>query len=77
MNSLNLLMLSGDRDVAQGKLGPFHVTLGGLAPHFDRIDVITPPAIGASSRSLHGNVFVHPSFRGRWSQSGFISSKAA
>ena len=70
-------MLSGDRDVAQGKLGPFHVTLGGLAPRFDRIDVITPPSAGASSRSLHGNVFVHPSFGSRWSQSGFISSKAA
>ena len=56
-------MLSGDRDVAQGKLGPFHV--------------ITPQSAGASSRSLHGNVFVHPSFRSRWSQSGFISSKAA
>ncbi|MCY3800004.1 MAG: glycosyltransferase [Chloroflexi bacterium] len=77
MDSLNLLMLSGDRDIAQGKLGPFHVTLGGLAPHFDRIDVITPPSVGASFRSLHGNVFVHPSLRSRWSQSGFISSKAA
>ncbi len=70
-------MLSGDRDVAQGKLGPFHVTLGGLAPRFDRIDVITPPSARASPRGLHGNVFVHPSFRGRWSQSGFIASKAA
>ena len=38
----SLLMLSGDRDVAAGRRGPFYYTLEGLSREFDRIDVLTP-----------------------------------
>ncbi len=77
MNDLNLLILSGDRDTALGRRGPFHVTLGGLASHFDRVDAITPGSTGAGPRNLHGNVFVHPIFGSRLLRSNFISSKAS
>ncbi len=72
---LNLLMLSGDRDIGRGRLGPFHTTLAGLASHFSRIDVLTPRSPGSSPRVVHGNVFVHPSTGGRKSQPRYIGRK--
>lgn len=75
MNDPNLLMLSGDRDVAQGRIGPFHVTLAGLASHFERVDVVTPGFTGAEPRKLHGNVFVHPVFGSRLLRSNSILRK--
>lgn len=61
----SLLMLSGDRDVAAGRRGPFYYTLEGLSREFDRIDVLTPNVRQAQPRTLHGGVHVHPSPGGR------------
>ena len=61
----SLLMLSGDRDVAAGRRGPFYYTLEGLSREFDRIDVLTPSARHAQPRTLHRGVHVHPSPGGR------------
>lgn len=56
---MKLLMISGDRSLAQGKQGAFWQTLEGLSKHFDRIDVLCPR--GGEERALFRNVFVHPS----------------
>ncbi|MCY3914291.1 MAG: glycosyltransferase family 4 protein [Chloroflexi bacterium] len=57
----SLLMLSGDRDVAAGRRGPFYYTLEGLSREFDRIDVLTPNVRQAQPRTVHRGVHVHPS----------------
>lgn len=59
--ALNVLMLSGDIAVAQGRRGVFDNTLRLLSSHWDRIDVVCPRAPGSAPRALYGNVFVHPS----------------
>ena len=59
--SVNLLMLSGDRDTAAGRRGPFYFTLGGLAPSFDRVDVLTPRVANGAPRVVHDRVHVQPS----------------
>ncbi len=61
----SLLMLSGDRDVAAGRRGPFYYTLEGLSEEFDRIDVLTPGVPNAKPHALHGGVHIHPSPGGR------------
>jgi len=61
----SLLMLSGDRDVAAGRRGPFYYTLEGLSREFDRIDVLTPNVRQAEPRTVHRVVHVHPSTGGR------------
>ncbi|MCC6934844.1 MAG: glycosyltransferase family 4 protein [Candidatus Yanofskybacteria bacterium] len=59
---MNVLMITGDRSLAEGKRGAFYNTLEELRRHVERIDVICP---GVSVRrydmSVFGNVFVHPS----------------
>ena len=55
---MKLLMLSGDRDVAIGRKGPFHATLQGLAAEFERIDVLTPRTTDPSKATPHPGVFV-------------------
>ena len=61
-------MFSGDRDVARGRMGPFHSTLEGISRFWDRIDVLTPRAEGASPKRLFGNVHIHPSSQARIAQ---------
>ena len=61
----SLLMLSGDRDVAAGRRGPFYYTLEGLSREFDRIDVLTPNVPNAQACTIHDGVHVHPSPGGR------------
>lgn len=61
----SLLMLSGDRDVAAGRRGPFYYTLEGLSREFDRIDVLTPNVRQAQPHTVHRVVHVHPSTGGR------------
>ncbi len=73
---LNLLMFSGDRDVAAGRQGPFHATLGGLIREFDRIDVLTPRVREAVPRVIHDAVHIHPSPAARWSQARWLQKKA-
>ena len=57
---MNLLMLSGDASVAQGR-GPFMQTLRRFSRHWDRIDVICPGGPDSEPTTLHENVYIHPS----------------
>ena len=68
----NLLMLSGDRAIGQGRQGPFHYTLAGLRRYWNRIDVLCPSAPGASARQPFDNVYVHPAAGVRAGQPRFI-----
>ncbi len=68
-------MYSGDGDVARGREGPFHNTLAGLSPHWERIDVITPGHADARPTTLFGNVHIHPSTRHRFIQRWFVVDK--
>ena len=68
-------MYSGDSDVARGREGPFHNTLAGLSPRWERIDVITPGHADARPTTLFGNVHVHPSTRHRFIQRWFVVDK--
>jgi glycosyltransferase involved in cell wall biosynthesis len=58
---MNLLMLSGDSSVAQGRQGTFYNMLRHFSQYWERIDVIVPHAAGAAARAVHGNVYLHPS----------------
>src|SRR5689334_1141513 len=58
---MNLLMLSGDSSVAQGRDSTFHQMLRRFAGYWDQIDVICPPSPDATLRRIHERVFVHPS----------------
>ncbi|OGN04582.1 MAG: hypothetical protein A3B99_04390 [Candidatus Yanofskybacteria bacterium RIFCSPHIGHO2_02_FULL_44_12b] len=60
---MKLLMISGDRSLAQGKKGAFYNTLEELRRHFERVVIICPP-IGNSKLKIvnyFDNVEVHPS----------------
>jgi glycosyltransferase involved in cell wall biosynthesis len=57
----NLLMISGDRALAQGKRGAFYNTLQQLHEHWDSIHVITPSIRKHVSTIFFGNVYVHAS----------------
>lgn len=76
-NPPNLLMLSGDRDVARGRKGPFFYTLAEFRRYWQRIDVIVPPQPGAAASCPYPNVHVHPGRGGRLSRAGFIAQQAA
>jgi glycosyltransferase involved in cell wall biosynthesis len=71
----NLLMVSGDIGVSVGRQGVFYETLRHLSRHFGRIDVLCPRVPGAAPRTVHGNVFVHPSPSGRALQPLFVTRK--
>ncbi len=69
----NLMMLSGDTVLATGRQGVFFGVLQELATHFSRIDVISPRPDGPTvTRSLFGNVFLHPAAGSRLFQVGHI-----
>jgi glycosyltransferase involved in cell wall biosynthesis len=74
---MNLLMLSGDTSVARGREGAFDAMLRRFSRYWDRIDILTPRAAGATERTLHDNVFVHPSTRSRLMQPFFIRDRGA
>ncbi|MDP4001798.1 MAG: glycosyltransferase [bacterium] len=59
----NLLMISGDRSLAEGKHGAFYNTLEELHKHFEKIDVICPKIRNSKLgiRNFFDNVEVHPS----------------
>lgn len=58
-----LLMVTGDRALAQGKKGAFYNTLEELHKHFERIDIITPQIEDYKSQitNIFDNVFIHSS----------------
>ena len=72
---MNLMMLSGDSSVAQGRDGAFYQMLRRFSAYWDRIDILCPRAPGAAERTVHGNVHVHPSPWHRAAQPLFIHQK--
>ena len=72
----NLLMLSGDRDIARGRKGPFHYTMAAFRQYWQRIDVIVPTQPGAAAGQPFPNVFIHPSGGGRLSRARHIAQQA-
>lgn len=75
---MNLLMISGDRSVLQGKKGAFWYTLEELRKYCERIDVISPKCANAKMRKCENvfeNVFFHPSPHSLWYQPRWIVKK--
>ena len=75
--SAKLLMLSGDRDLTTGRHGPFRTTLEGLAVEFDRIDVLSPRAVGARRAEPFPGVCVEPAPTSRLRQSAWMRRRGA
>ncbi len=75
--SARLLMLSGDRDVAAGRRGPFHTTLEGLAAAFARVDVLTPRTAGGGVVRPFPGVRVEPAPVARLRQSAWMRRRGA
>src|SRR3989344_2793230 len=57
----NLLMISGDRSLAEGKRGAFYGTLEEFHKFWDRIDVICPRVNNQQIKEVFWNVFIHSS----------------
>lgn len=72
---MKLLLISGDRSVAEGKKGAFWYTLESFAKHWDRIDVICPKVKTVGSSLPAKNVFVHPGPQSRLRQPWWILSE--
>ena len=84
---MNLLMISGDRSILEGKQGAFWYTLQELRKHWDRIDIICPKPKSAEIEMFDGEhhyspkdtaggeVYFHPSSRNLWYQPAWIQKK--
>ncbi len=70
-----LLMISGDRELAEGKRGAFYNTLEEFHKYWDRIDIICPKAGSPKVKEVFGNVFIHSSPWILVFQAGFIYRK--
>ncbi|MEZ6013852.1 MAG: glycosyltransferase family 4 protein [Planctomycetota bacterium] len=58
---MNLLMVSGDRQVVVGEKGPFWSMQREFSRHFGRVDVLCPkPSGDVVTTTIHGNVHFHP-----------------
>jgi glycosyltransferase involved in cell wall biosynthesis len=57
---MKLLMITGDRALAQGKKGPFYYMLEEFSKHWERIDIICPTT-NQKIHNIFGNVFIHVS----------------
>jgi len=71
---MKLLMITGDRALAQDKKGPFYYTLEELSKHWERIDIICPRTRQKISK-VHKNVFIHSSKKSLFLQPWFILKK--
>ncbi len=59
---MKLLMISGDKSLAEVKRGAFYNTLEEFHKYWDRIDIIIPKVSSPHlSANYFGNVFIHPS----------------
>lgn len=75
---MNLLMVSGDRQVSIGERGPFDSMQLEFSQHFDRIDVLCPnPGKPQTVRVIHDNVYLHVAPCGRLGMARWIASKGA
>ncbi len=73
---MNLLMVSGDRQVSIGERGPFHSMQREFSRYFERIDVLCPAPPGeVTTRCIHDNVFFHPATCGRAGMVGYIKKR--
>ena len=72
-----LLMISGDRSLAEGKRGAFYNTLEEFHKYWGRIDIICPRTTNykLQTTNLFGNVFIHPSPWPLWLQPLWILKK--
>jgi glycosyltransferase involved in cell wall biosynthesis len=70
-----LLMITGDRALAEGKQGAFYNTLEEFHKYWDRIDIITPPVKSQKISQIFGNVFIHSSPWPLYCQPFWISKK--
>ncbi|MEO0649802.1 MAG: glycosyltransferase, partial [Planctomycetota bacterium] len=75
---MKLLMVSGDRQSTVGEEGPFFQMQREFSRWFERVDVLCPRPPGAvTTRSMHGNVHLHPCEGGRGSMPGYIARRGA
>tara|TARA_R110002126_G_scaffold66038_10_gene167999 strand:+ start:16905 stop:18050 length:1146 start_codon:yes stop_codon:yes gene_type:complete len=75
---MNLLMVSGDRQVVLGERGPFHSMQREFSRYFERIDVLCPKPTGpVTIRSIHDNVHFHPADCGRLAMPRWIARRGA
>jgi glycosyltransferase involved in cell wall biosynthesis len=75
---MNLLMVSGDRQIVVGERGPFYSMQREFSRYFDRIDVLCPKATGpVVIRSIHDNVHFHPADCGRIAMPRWIADTGA
>lgn len=73
---MNLLMISGDRSMMQGKQGAFWYTLEAMRHYWGRIDVICPRVPGSpKERVFWDNVHFHASPYALWRQPKWIAEK--
>lgn len=82
LNKYKLLMITGDRALAQGKKGGFYYMLEEFSKYWKRVDIICPrlrQGSGGQAKSnvqnFHKNVFVHSSPWPLWLQPWFILKK--
>ena len=75
---MNLLMVSGDRQVSIGERGPFDSMQKEFSKHFERIDVLCPnPGKPQTVNQMHGNVHLHVAPCGRLGMARWISRRGA
>ena len=74
-----LLMITGDRALAQGRRGPFYYMLEEFSKYWDRIDIICPKISQASNfehrTKIFDNVYIHSSQKSLIFQPSFILKK--
>ena len=69
----NILMVSADRSVVAGELGPFHYMLESFSRHWGRVDVIGTRPERRVATELFGNVHLHHPDGGKLRQAAFIA----
>ncbi|MEM1450771.1 MAG: glycosyltransferase family 4 protein [Planctomycetota bacterium] len=75
---MNLLMVSGDRQVAVGERGPFWAMQRHFSTFFGRVDVLAPdPGREVTVRTIHDNVHMHPASVPRSRMVGWIAQRGA
>ena len=72
---MNLLMISSDFTVAQGKQNVFYHMLREFSKYWGEINILTPKGDGAKKTTIHGNVTIHPSNCSKLMQPFYIRKK--
>ncbi len=69
-----LLMITGDRALAQGRKGPFYYMLEEFSKYWERIDIICPKT-QQQFFNVHKNVYIHSANKSKIFQPWFILKK--